>query len=122
MRINKVWLILVLCFFYSIIARPGGGDSIKISKTELRTINGIIASYEVEKAKNTKLLEIIKADSVSISRRDSVITSYTTLTNHQKVVVNNLKGQLKVEKRKRKLITYILGGIIIGLTGLTIVK
>lgn len=122
MRINKVWLILVLCFFYSIIARPGGGDSIKISKTELRIINGIIASYEVEIAKNTKLLEIIKADSLSISKRDSVISTYTALNNHQKVVVNNLRGQLKVEKRKRKLITYILGGIIIGLTGLTIVK
>lgn len=123
---KKLWLILVFCFFYSILTcaqKPREDrDSIKISRLELNTVNGVIASLEVERLKNKKLLELVKSDSVSIVKRDSVIARYTELSGYQKKVVEELKKQVVLEKRKRTRITYILCGIILGLTGYAIAK
>lgn len=125
---KKLWLILVFCFFYSILTcaqKPRvkeDRDSIKISRLELNTVNGVIASLEVERLKNKKLLELVKSDSVSIVKRDSVIARYTDLSGYQKKVVEELKKQVVLEKRKRTKVTYILCGIILGLTGYAIAK
>ena len=125
---KKLWLILVFCFFYSILTcaqKPRvkeDRDSIKISRLELNTVNGVIASLEVERLKNKKLLELVKSDSVSIAKRDSVIARYTELSGYQKKVVEELKKQVVLEKRKRTKVTYILCGIILGLTGYAIAK
>ena len=125
---EKLWLILVFCFFYSILTcaqKPRvkeDRDSIKISRLELNTVNGVIASLEVERLKNKKLLELVKSDSVSIVKRDSVIAQYTELSGYQKKVVEELKKQVVLEKRKRTKVTYILCGIILGLTGYAIAK
>ena len=125
---KKLWLILVFCFFYSILtyaqktkAREDR-DSIKISRLELNTVNGVIASLEVERLKNKKLLELVKSDSVSIVKRDSVIAQYAELSGYQNKVVEELKKQVVLEKRKRTRVTYILCGIILGLTGYAIAK
>lgn len=125
---KKLWLILVFCFFYSILTcaqKPRvkeDRDSIKISRLELNTVNGVIASLEVERLKNKKLLELVKSDSVSIVKRDSVIARYTDLSGYQKKVVEELKKRVILEKRKRTRVTYILCGIILGLTGYAIAK
>ena len=125
---KKLWLILVFCFFYSILtcaqktkAREDR-DSIKITRLELNTVNGVIASLEVERLKNKKLLELVKSDSVSIAKRDSVIARYADLSGYQKKVVEELRKQVVLEKRKRTKVTYILCGIILGLTGYAIAK
>lgn len=99
---------------------------ITISPKQVDIINGIIIDFENSK-KNIELYkDIVKLDSISLSKKDSIIFIQNSMFNkkedYYKVSIENLENSIKDEKRKRKFTNSILGGAAIILGILFIVK
>lgn len=97
---------------------------ITITDRQVKVINCIISDYEILQKRERLLENIISADSVLISSKDSIISSQKGILekkeNYYSLTVDGLEKSLKKEKRKRRLYTTILGGVAIFLGVLAI--
>lgn len=92
-----------------------GDTLITITPNNLKTINCIIADFELTKKKLDLYKKINYNDSLLINDKDSIITLKDSIIvkkdNYYKTIVTNLNNNLKKEKKKRTLWTSILGGV-----------
>lgn len=99
---------------------------IVISPKQVDIINSIIIDFENSK-KNIELYkEIISLDSLSLSKKDSIIYIQNSMFNkkecYYKKSIDDLEDNIKNEKRSKILTNSILGGVVAILGVLFIVK
>lgn len=99
---------------------------IVISPKQVDIINSIIIDFENSK-KNIELYkEIISLDSLSLSKKDSIIYIQNSMFNkkecYYKKSIEDLEDNIKNEKRSKILTNSILGGVVAILGVLFIVK
>ena len=128
----KVCLLLFLGFFFFMqsgkaqeVIEHKGDTMIVISPTNLKTINSIIVDYENTRRQNSLYSQIIQHDSIRVCALDSVIAQQKSIIQKQQVwyfdSVKELEKDLKKERRKKTVLTSVLGGVavILGLIAIS---
>lgn len=128
----KHCLLLFLGFFFFMqsgkaqeVIEHKGDTMIVISPTNLKTINSIIVDYENTRRQNSLYSQIIQHDSIRVCALDSVIAQQKSIIQKHQVwyynSVKELEKDLKKERRKKTVLTSVLGGVavILGLIAIS---
>lgn len=92
-----------------------------ISIDDVKTINKVFVDHKLLNKKVKSLENIIFLDSVTISKKDSVIECQESLMKYNKAIYESkiswLEKENKSEKRKRLKTNTILGTVIVAIIG-----
>lgn len=103
------------------LIKVGEDTKVVISIDDVKTINKVFVDHKLLNKKVKSLENIIFLDSVTISKKDSVIECQESLMKYNKAIYESkiswLEKENKSEKRKRLKTNTILGSVIVAIIG-----
>lgn len=103
------------------LIKVGEDTKVVISIDDVKTINKVFVDHKLLNKKVESLENIIFLDSVTISKKDSVIECQESLMKYNKAIYESkiswLEKENKSEKRKRLKTNTILGSVIVAIIG-----